>query len=79
MRRKVFAAVIATSALSLGSAASAPAEEQHASCRAAGQLAASLAQELGSGFGQRASSLAQLGQADDFVHSVHAALCEPRP
>ncbi len=79
MRRKVVAAIIASGVLSLGSAASAPAEELHGSCQAAGQLAASLAQQLGPGFGQGAASLAQLGEADDFVHSVHATLCEPRP
>jgi hypothetical protein len=79
MRRSAFTVVLATGALLLGPATSAPAQEEHGSCRAAGQFAASLAQQLGSGFGQAAASLAQVGQADDFVHSVHAMLCEPRP
>jgi hypothetical protein len=79
MRTKVVAAVTATAALSLLTAGGASAEEQHGSCQAAGQFAAGLAQGLGSGFGQIVSSLAQAGAADDFVHTIHAAFCEPRP
>ena len=79
MRSKAAAAVIATTALSLGATTAAPAHEGHGSCKAAGQFAAGLAQELGSDFGQGAASFGRLGQADDFVASVHADLCAPRP
>jgi hypothetical protein len=68
---------IAIGSLGLGST-SAFAQEGHTSCRAAGQLAATLAQTLGPGFGDRVSGLAQQGLADDFVAQTHATLCEPK-
>ena len=78
MCRTAGIAVLTAAALS-ASPVAATAQEDHGSCRAAGQFAAGLAQQLGSGFGQAAAGLAQQGQADDFVASVHAGLCEPHP
>lgn len=78
MRRTTGIAVLTAVAVSLAPGAAA-AHEGHGSCQAAGQFAAGLAQQLGSGFGQAAASLARQGQADDFVASVHAGLCAPRP
>ena len=78
MRRTAGIAVLATAAVWLVPGG-ATAHEGHDSCRAAGQFAAGQAQQFGSGFGQAAAGLAQQGQADDFVASVHAALCASRP
>jgi hypothetical protein len=79
MRLRTFLAGLGLGLATLAVAAQpAAAHEEHASCRAAGQYAAGLAQQLGAGFGAAASSLARAGQADDFVAATHAALCEPR-
>jgi hypothetical protein len=78
MRLRTFLAGLGLGLATLAVAAQpAAAQQGHASCRAAGQYAAGLAQQLGAGFGATASSLAQAGQADDFVAATHAALCEP--
>jgi hypothetical protein len=80
MRLRTFIVGVALGLAPLAWAAQpAAAHQEHGSCRAAGQYAAGLAQQLGAEFGATASSLAQAGQADDFVAATHAALCEPRP
>lgn len=79
MIKKIAGAVLALGLFVVGAASPVAAHEGHASCRASGQFAASLARALGSGFGEAASALAQQGQADDFVAATHERLCEPRP
>jgi hypothetical protein len=80
MWRRTSSAVLLLAVTSLVWAAGpALAHEGHTSCQASGQFAAGLARQLGPGFGAAASSLAQQGQADDFVEATHGALCEPGP
>jgi hypothetical protein len=80
MRLRTFVAGLMLGLAPLAWAAQpAAAHDGHGSCRAAGQYAAGLAQQMGAGFGAAASSLARAGQADDFVAATHVALCVPRP
>ena len=76
MPTKVAVAVLSIALAVAAWAAPAAAHQGHASCQASGQFAAAQAQALGADFGTFASSLAQQGQADDFVAGTHAALCE---
>ena len=78
MRRKLATGVAVLAAGIALSAGPAAAHGDHASCRPGGQLAASLAQTMGAGFGEQVSTLAHQGLADDFVATVHGSLCEGR-
>jgi hypothetical protein len=70
-------ATVAASMLVAASATASPPEERHRSCAAAGQFTATFARESGRAFGEFSSELARKGLRDDFVHGLHAALCEP--
>jgi hypothetical protein len=74
MRRRAVATVVATAALALGHPAAAAAREGHASCEAAGDVAAGLAQQLGSEFGQTAASFARSGRRMTSWHRSSRAL-----
>ena len=78
MRGTPLVAVVIASAFA-GAPAVASAHEGHASCVAAGQFTASMAQDSGRAFGEFSAELAQLGLRDEFVAGLHEALCEPRP
>lgn len=76
--RKVTSALVAALAVAGFTAAPAQAHQGHASCQAAGLLAAALAQEPGP-LGAEVSAVARERGVDEFVAFVHLVFCEPRP
>jgi hypothetical protein len=70
----VAAAVVVLAGLT---AVPAGAHQGHASCKNAGQLAASLA-KTEHPLGQEVSVIARAGGVNEFVATIHTAACEPR-